>query len=472
MKKEYVFGVALALCGSVAWLSGQGNSVGPLNGSQGVGSVVPFNPNGSVTTNDLGNYILIQSGFGNNNTFRNPTFTNSSSGKITFKQGTSSVESYIQGSTWVFDFPIMFDTSADGKLLFTNNAHIGELTYAPNVISLAYEGRWNANWNVDGAYLSGVDESTGGTISAPAFGHQLFYDIEAGSQGYAITPDAVFGDTRISLEGTSSNATIITSANENISVRVGANNSPKLTVDVEGPGSSTRTYALETTNLNVAIESGAYNSEAHVYQLNGKNSTLDVQGENNLVKIYDVGGQFDMSVEARNNYANVYYTGTNNFLSIGDSGNYINLVLFSTNNNVTNNGAANIVALQTDQSTPNEGDVNLIIGGGAQVLGLIPSHTHKVIGDNQLYHFGRLYQTNGYLVPISQSGITNGLVGAVSVTVNLAKSMPTTNYFIGLTGKGAIVVSPQITTQTTSSFTFSLTAFTGAIRWFVSEDTQ
>jgi hypothetical protein len=64
-----------------------------------------------------------------------------------------------------------------------------------------------------------------------------------------------------------------------------------------------------------------------------------------------------------------------------------------------------------------------------------------------------------------QAGQTN-TTAATSLVVNILP-MPSTNYSVMLMGMGAALVSPQVTVKTTTSFTTTMTAFTGNLEWMV-----
>lgn len=73
--------------------------------------------------------------------------------------------------------------------------------------------------------------------------------------------------------------------------------------------------------------------------------------------------------------------------------------------------------------------------------------------------------------PIVQAGTTN-VSASTGVTVNFGYTMPTTNYTVAFLGMGAALASPQVTVKTTTSFTITMTIFTGNLDWLITQQTQ
>ena len=119
-----------------------------------------------------------------------------------------------------------------------------------------------------------------------------------------------------------------------------------------------------------------------------------------------------------------------------------------------------------DAGDDNETDIDVKNHVLSDSAGSIPSWT--VLGT--LTHSNT---TSGvsYLIPIIQAGETN-LTTATTATIVFAKAMPTTNYSVCLTPSVSAIVSPTVTTRTTTSFSTSMTAFTGRLMWTITEQTQ
>ena len=74
--------------------------------------------------------------------------------------------------------------------------------------------------------------------------------------------------------------------------------------------------------------------------------------------------------------------------------------------------------------------------------------------------------SGGITLPVIQAGKTNG-TGITSLTVFFKTAMPSTNYTVSYIGNGATVAAPFVSAKTTSSFTVTMTIFTGIIDWMV-----